>query len=68
MKTCSACGRRPVASSNNPRTRYCYECMPGGPYVPPPCRRCGRTEGYYSAGLCDRCHRHAPQPRVMKSS
>ncbi|MGT2462856.1 hypothetical protein [Sinomonas atrocyanea] len=61
-KTCSACGRRPVASSNNPRTRYCYECMPGGPYVPPPCRRCGRTEGYYSAGLCDRCHRHAPQP------
>jgi integrase len=35
--------------------------MPGGPYVPPPCRRCGRTEGYYSAGLCDRCHRHAPQ-------
>jgi len=38
--------------------------MPGGPHVPPPCRRCGRcgrTEGYYSAGLCDRCHRHAPQ-------
>lgn len=41
---------------------YCYQCMPGGPYVPPSCRRCGRTEGYYSAGLCDRCHRHAPQP------
>ena len=36
--------------------------MPGGPYVPPPCRRCARTEGYYSAGLCDRCHRSAPQP------
>ncbi len=36
--------------------------MPGGPFVPPPCRRCARTEGYYSAGLCDRCHRSAPQP------
>lgn len=36
--------------------------MPGGPFTPPPCRRCGRTEGYYSAGLCDRCHRCAPQP------
>ncbi|SFE22278.1 hypothetical protein SAMN04487819_109207 [Actinopolyspora alba] len=35
--------------------------MPGGPHVPPPCRRCGRAEGYYSAGLCNRCHRHAPQ-------
>jgi hypothetical protein len=30
--------------------------------VPPPCRRCGRTDGYYSAGLCDQCHRSAPQP------
>lgn len=35
--------------------------MPGGPLTPPPCRRCGREDGYYSAGLCDRCHRHAPQ-------
>lgn len=43
-------------------TAFCYECMPGGPHAPPPCRRCGRAEGYYSAGLCDRCHRHAPQP------
>ena len=30
--------------------------------MPPPCQRCGRTDGYYSAGLCDRCHRSAPDP------
>lgn len=35
--------------------------MPGRRVTPPPCRRCGREDGYYSAGLCDRCHRHAPQ-------
>lgn len=35
--------------------------MPGKRITPPPCRRCGRLDGYYSAGLCDRCHRHAPQ-------
>lgn len=35
--------------------------MPGPRVIPPPCRRCGRVDGYYSAGLCDLCHRHAPQ-------
>lgn len=59
--TCTICGQRPVAWSAPRRTKFCYDCMPGGPYVPPPCRRCARTDGYYSAGLCDRCHRSAPQ-------
>ena len=59
---CTICAQRPVAWSAPRRTKFCYDCMPGGPYVPPPCRRCGRTDGYYSAGLCDRCHRSAPQP------
>lgn len=60
-RPCTVCGMRPVAWSYPRRTKFCYECMPGGPVVPPPCRRCGRTEGYYSGGLCDRCHRSAPQ-------
>lgn len=61
-RQCSVCCLRPVAWSYPRRTKFCYGCMPGGPFVPPPCRRCGRTEGYYSAGLCDQCHRSAPQP------
>lgn len=61
-RTCSTCGERPVAWSAYPRTQYCYPCMPGGPQLPPPCRRCGRTKGYYTAGLCDRCHPNAPKP------
>ena len=40
---------------------YCYDCRPGGPYKPPPCRKCGSETLYYSAGLCQRCHRFAPQ-------
>lgn len=35
--------------------------MPGGPFTPPPCRKCGSIERYYSGGLCQRCHRFAPQ-------
>lgn len=34
--------------------------MPGGPFAPLPCRKCGSTRDYYSAGLCQRCHRFAP--------
>ncbi len=40
--------------------RFCYDCQPGGPHTPPPCRRCGSTAGYFSAGLCIWCHRGAP--------
>lgn len=32
-------------------------CKPGGPLTPPPCRSCGSTENYFTAGLCDWCHR-----------
>ena len=35
--------------------------MPGGPVTPPPCRKCGSAEDYYSAGLCIRCHKYAPK-------
>lgn len=39
---------------------YCFDCWPGGPVTPPPCRRCGSTTDYYTSGLCARCHPHAP--------
>lgn len=57
-RTCPACGLRPVATA---RHRTCYQCLPDGPITPPPCRKCGATTLYYSAGLCQRCHRFAPQ-------
>lgn len=41
--------------------RCCFECWPGGPVTPPPCRRCGSTSDYYASGLCRRCHLRAPQ-------
>ena len=55
---CRVCGDRPAAIHG---TRYCFDCWPGGPVVPPPCLRCGTTRGYYTAGLCGRCHPRAPQ-------
>lgn len=58
---CVACGTRPVAWTQ-PRVDFCYTCLPGGPFAPPPCQRCGSAEGYYSAGLCAACHRGAPKP------
>ena len=57
-RTCLRCGARPVATA---RDAFCHQCMPGGPFTPPPCRKCGSTERYYSGGLCQRCHRFAPQ-------
>lgn len=36
--------------------KFCFDCWPGGPVVPPPCLRCGAATGYYASGLCDRCH------------
>lgn len=58
-KPCIACHTRAVAWTR-PRVDYCYQCLPGGPFTPPPCRRCG-SDDYYSAGLCSRCHLGAPQ-------
>jgi len=36
---------------------FCFGCWPGGPVTPPPCLRCGATTGYYTTGVCRRCHR-----------
>lgn len=54
---CTACGNRRVA---NKWQRFCYDCMPGGPLIAPPCRRCGSTNDYFTSGLCIRCHQYAP--------
>lgn len=63
-KPCLGC-RTNVVAWTSPRVDYCYQCLPGGPFSPPPCRRCaGTTEtgaDYYSQGLCCRCHPAAPQ-------
>jgi hypothetical protein len=56
-KACQVCGIRPPAMLGIP---YCFECWPGGPVTPPPCRRCGSTENYWSSGLCARCNPNAP--------
>ncbi len=56
--SCVTCGTKPRARRGN---RYCYDCMPGGPIVPPPCQRCGSVGDYYASGLCVRCHWFAPQ-------
>lgn len=60
MRMCLVCGVRPPAMREIP---YCFECWPGGPVTPPPCRRCGSTQDYYTSGLCARCHTHAPGER-----
>jgi len=39
----------------------CYDCLPGGPFAPPPCSRCAARDRYFSGGLCERCHRDAPK-------
>ncbi|GAA3346551.1 hypothetical protein GCM10020358_57970 [Amorphoplanes nipponensis] len=59
-KLCPVCRANPVAFTN-PRVDFCYQCLPGGPFTPPPCRACTAADGYYSAGLCGRCHPAAPQ-------
>jgi hypothetical protein len=42
-----------------PRVDYCYQCLPGGPFVPPACRACGSTASF-SDGLCGKCHPGGP--------
>lgn len=68
-KPCIACRARPAAWTT-PRVDYCYDCLPGGPFAPPGCSRCGagnQVDGYphgvsyYSQGTCTRCHPNAPQ-------
>lgn len=57
-RRCIGCQDRRVAWSK-PRVDYCYECLPGGPFTPPPCGSCG-SEDYFSDGLCERCHPGGP--------
>lgn len=54
-RVCQRCG---IKRRAKPQGRYCYDCMPGGPFTPPPCRRCGTTENFFASGLCARCHLH----------
>lgn len=56
---CNACQVRRVAWVR-PRVDFCYECLPGGPFTPPACRKCAAADRYFSEGLCDRCHPGAP--------
>lgn len=56
---CHACQARRVAWVR-PRVDFCYECLPGGPFTPPACRKCASADRYFSEGLCDRCHPGAP--------
>ena len=50
---CQRCGRKRRAK---PGGRHCFDCMRSGPFVPPPCERCGTTENFFASGLCARCH------------
>lgn len=56
-RPCPRCQRKPVA---HPKAVYCYDCRPYHRRPPPPCRRCGSPENYYTNGLCARCHKYAP--------
>lgn len=56
---CNACQDRRVAWVR-PRVDFCYECLPGGPFTPPACRKCASPDRHFSEGLCDRCHPGAP--------
>jgi hypothetical protein len=56
-RPCPRCQRKPVA---HPKAVYCYDCRPYHRRRPPPCRRCGSSENYYTNGLCARCHKYAP--------
>lgn len=57
-RMCQGCGRRPEPYQAR---SWCYDCKPGTNGRPLPCRRCGSTEDHWAAGLCRRCHPHAPQ-------
>ncbi|MBN9141568.1 MAG: hypothetical protein J0H23_12150 [Micrococcales bacterium] len=64
-RTCFACGVNQAAWTW-PRVEYCYDCMPGGPFTPPPCERCG-SSAYFSQGRCELCHPGSPRyPGVCK--
>jgi integrase len=53
QRPCSVCATALVAMIG---VDYCFACWPGGPVIPPPCLRCGARTGYYTSGICVRCH------------
>lgn len=55
---CNRCLLNRVAWTK-PRVDFCYDCLPGGPFTPPPCERCGSPD-YFSQGMCVRCHPGGP--------
>mgnify|MGYP001088851526 CR=1 FL=1 len=57
---CNRCQANRVAWSS-PRVDFCYQFLPGGPFPPPPCTRCGSRRDYFSQGLCLRCHPRSPE-------
>lgn len=57
---CPSCQVNRVAWVH-PRVDYCYDCLPGGPFSPPPCAKCRTGTGYFSQGLCVSCHPGSPQ-------
>lgn len=57
-RLCQECGIKPKALRGKP---HCFDCMPGGPFTPPPCARCGSVGDHFSGGLCNRCHNYGAQ-------
>ena len=57
---CYQCQANRVAWTR-PRVDVCYECLPGGPFTPPPCVHCGSQSDYFSQGMCVRCHPRGPE-------
>lgn len=57
---CNRCQANRVAWTS-PRVDFCYQCLHGGPFTPPPCVRCGNRSDYFSQGLCLRCHPRSPE-------
>lgn len=53
-RKCRVCRSAPAAMAG---VEFCFGCWPGGPVTPPPCLRCGSRTGYYTSGLCNRCHK-----------
>ncbi len=56
QRPCTVCTTALVAMIG---VDYCFGCWPGGPVTPPPCVRCGSRTGYYTSGICVRCHPNA---------
>ena len=55
---CVVCRAKRVAWTK-PRVDFCYDCLPGGPLLAPPCAGCG-SDRYFNNGLCVACHPRGP--------